>query len=64
MYRAKQTEVKTLDRNGIYALLSKGVKAGDLIVTGGFQRLENHALVEVSDQEAVGVIQPAKASKL
>ena len=64
MYRAKQTEVKTLDRNGIYALLSKGVKAGDLIVTGGFQRLENHALVEVSDQEAVGVIQPAKDSKL
>ena len=64
MYRAKQTEVKTLDRNGIYALLSKGVKAGDLIVTGGLQRLENHALVEVSDQEAVGVIQPAKDSKL
>lgn len=63
-YRAKQVEVRTKDRNGIYAQLEKGVKAGDLIVTGGFQRLSNHALVTVSDQEAVGVTQPAKNTKL
>lgn len=64
VYRARQVEVKTKDRNGVYAQLAKGVKAGDLIVTGGFQRLSNHALVLVSDQEAVGMLQPAKDSKL
>lgn len=64
VYRARQVEVKTKDRNGVYAQLGKGVKAGDLIVTGGFQRLSNHALVLVSDQEAVGMLQPAKDSKL
>ncbi|ASU16556.1 MULTISPECIES: efflux RND transporter periplasmic adaptor subunit [Actinobacillus] len=64
MYRVKQVEVKTLDRSGIYAQLAKGVKTGDLIVTGGFQRLSNNALVIVSDQEAVGVTQPAKESRL
>ena len=64
MYRVKQVEVKTLDRSGIYAQLEKGVKAGDLIVTGGFQRLSNNALVIVSEQEAVGVTQPAKESRL
>ena len=64
MYRAKQVEVRTKDRNGIYAQLSKGVKAGDVIVTGGFQRLNNHSLIIVSDQEAVGVTVPAKSSKL
>lgn len=64
MYRAKQVEVRTKDRNGIYAQLAKGVKAGDVIVTGGFQRLNNHSLIIVSDQEAVGVTVPAKSSKL
>nr|WP_314741503.1 efflux RND transporter periplasmic adaptor subunit [uncultured Haemophilus sp.] len=64
VYRARQVEVKTKDRDGIYAQLAKGVKAGDLIVTGGFQRLSNHALALVSEQEAVGVTQPAKNSKL
>ena len=64
MYRAKQVEVKTADRNGVYAQLVKGVKAGDLVVTGGFQRLSNNALVIVSEQEAVGLTQPAKESKL
>lgn len=64
VYRARQVEVKTKDRNGVYAQLAKGVKAGDLIVTGGFQRLSNHALVLVSDQDAVGMLQPAKDSKL
>ena len=64
MYRAKQVEVRTKDRNGIYAQLAKGVKAGDVMVTGGFQRLNNHSLIIVSDQEAVGVTVPAKSSKL
>lgn len=64
MYRAKQVEVKTVDRSGISAQLSSGLKAGDLIVTGGFQRLSNNALVMVSDQEAVGLTQPAKESRL
>ncbi len=64
MYRAKQMEVKTADRKGNYSQLSKGVKAGDLIVTGGLQRLSNNALVKVSDTEAVGITTPAKNSKL
>ncbi|KMK51316.1 membrane protein [[Actinobacillus] muris] len=64
MFRAKQVEVKTLDRSGIYAQLGKGVKIGDLIVTGGLQRLTNNALVSLSDQEAVGVTAPANVNKL
>lgn len=64
MYRAKQVEVKTIDRKGNYSQLAKGVKAGDLIVTGGLQRLSNNALVKLSDAEAVGVTTPAKNSKL
>lgn len=64
MYRAKQVEVKTTDRRGNYSQLSKGVKAGDLIVTGGLQRLSNNALVKLSDVEAVGVNTPAKSTKL
>ncbi|HDL1295383.1 TPA: efflux RND transporter periplasmic adaptor subunit [Mannheimia haemolytica] len=64
MYRAKQMEVKTADRKENYSQLSKGVKAGDLIVTGGLQRLSNNALVKVSDTEAVGITTPAKNSKL
>lgn len=64
MFRAKQVEVKTLDRSGIYAQLGKGVKVGDLIVTGGLQRLSNNALVSLSDQEAVGVTAPANVTKL
>ncbi|AHG73506.1 MULTISPECIES: efflux RND transporter periplasmic adaptor subunit [Mannheimia] len=64
MYRAKQAEVKTADRRGNYSQLVKGVKAGDLIVTGGLQRLSNNSLVKVSDIEAVGISTPAKNSKL
>lgn len=64
IFRAKQVEVKTLDRSGIYAQLGKGVKAGDIIVTGGLQRLTNNALVSVTDQDAVGVTAPAKVNKL
>lgn len=63
-FRVKQVEVKTLERNGIHAHLGKGVKAGDRIVTGGFQRLSNNALVSVSEQEAVGVSAPAEIKKL
>lgn len=64
IYRAKQVEVKTLDRSGNFAQLGKGVKAGDIIVTGGFQRLSNNSLVTVSDQEAVGLTAPTKESRL
>ncbi|QIW16135.1 efflux transporter periplasmic adaptor subunit [Pasteurellaceae bacterium RH1A] len=64
IYRAKQVEVKTLDRRGVYAQLGKGLKAGDLIATGGLQRLSNNALVQVTDVEPVGVTQPAKSTKL
>lgn len=64
MYRAKQVEVKTADRQANYSQLIKGVKAGDLIVTGGLQRLSNHSLVKVVDAEAVGVTTPEKNSKL
>ncbi|MDD0824954.1 efflux RND transporter periplasmic adaptor subunit [Mannheimia sp. AT1] len=64
IYRAKQVEVKTVDRRGNYSQLGKGVKAGDLIVTGGLQRLSNNALVKVSDVEAIGITTPATNSKL
>lgn len=64
MYRAKQVEVKTADRQANYSQLIKGVKAGDLTVTGGLQRLSNHSLVKVVDAEAVGVTTPEKNSKL
>lgn len=62
--RVKQVEVKTVDRQGIYAQLSSGIKVGDTIVTGGFQRLRNNALVEVSDKAGVGTTQPAKNTRL
>lgn len=62
--RVKQVEVKTADRQGIYAQLISGVKIGDTIVTGGFQRLRNNALVEISDKAGAGITQPAKTSRL
>ncbi|MDP8050889.1 efflux RND transporter periplasmic adaptor subunit [Pasteurella atlantica] len=66
MYRAKQIDVKTLDRNGNFAQLDshKGVKIGDRIVTGGFQRLSNNALVTVADQQGVGETAPDTISNL
>lgn len=64
VYRVKQVEVKTAERRGVYSHLIKGVNVGDQIVTGGMQRLRNHALVQVSAREAVGVSAPAKNSKL
>lgn len=64
IYRVKQVEVKTAERRGIYAQLSKGVKAGDIIVTGGMQRLSNNALVMISEREAVGVTAPSTNSNL
>lgn len=63
-FRVKQVEVKTLERNGIYAHLGKGIKVGDRIVTSGFQRLSNNALVSVVEQEAVGVNTPSDTKKL
>lgn len=62
--RAKQVTVKTADRRGIYAQLSSGVKTGDTIVTSGFQRLRNNALVEISDKTPAGMTQPAKSTRL
>lgn len=62
--RVKQVEVKTVDRQGIYAQLVSGIKLGDTIVTGGFQRLHNNALVEISDKEGVGTTQPSKNTRL
>lgn len=62
--RVKQVEVKTADRQGIYAQLVSGVKIGDTIVTGGFQRLRNNALVEISDKAGIGTSQPAKNTRL
>lgn len=64
LFRAKQVAVKTVDRQGIYAQLASGVKVGDTIITGGFQRLRNNALVQVSDKVGVGTTQPAKATRL
>lgn len=64
IYRVKQVEVKTAERRGIYAQLSKGIKAGDIIVTGGMQRLSNNALVMISEREAVGVTAPSINSNL
>lgn len=65
MYRAQQITVFTKDRQGIYAQL-KGdeVKIGDIIVTGGQQRLSNGSLVVVSDKEGVGTVQPAGKTNL
>ncbi|OOS00289.1 efflux transporter periplasmic adaptor subunit [Haemophilus paracuniculus] len=64
MYRVKQVEVKTADRQGIYAQLVSGVNVGDTIVTSGFQRLRNNALVQVVDKEPAGMTQPAKETRL
>ena len=64
IYRAKQIEVTTAERSGVYSHLSKGLKAGDMIVTGGLQRLKNNALIQISDVQPVGVIAPATKTKL
>lgn len=64
VYRVKRAEVTTSERNGIYAHVTKGLKPGDQIVTGGLQRLNNNSLVSISDQEPVGVIAPATKTKL
>ncbi|QGM81093.1 efflux RND transporter periplasmic adaptor subunit [Otariodibacter oris] len=64
MFRARQLEVKTVDRQGLYAQISSGVKIGDTIVTGGFQKLRNNSLVEVSDKKGAGTTQPERTSRL
>lgn len=65
VYRAKQITVFTKDRQGIYAQL-KGddIKAGDLVITGGQQRIGNGSLVFVTDKSGVGTAEPAKKSNL
>lgn len=62
--RARQVEVKTADRQGIYAQLKGGVKVGDTIVTSGFQRMRNNGLIRISDQVPAGMSQPAKETRL
>ncbi|TCJ98406.1 membrane fusion protein (multidrug efflux system) [Volucribacter psittacicida] len=65
MYRANQITVTTKDRQGIYAQLEgKDVNVGDLVVTGGQQRLSNNSLVVVSEQEGVGTQAPATKTNL
>jgi len=65
MYRAQQITVFTKDRQGIYAQLKGNeVKSGDIIVTGGQQRLSNGSLVTVADKEGVGTVQPANKTNL
>lgn len=65
VYRAHLVTVNTLDRQGIYAhLKSDSLQHGDLIVTGGQQRLSNGGLVVISDQKAVGTEKPTNDSKL
>ncbi len=64
IYRVKQVDVKTLDRNGNFAKLSQGLKVGDRIVTSGFQRLSHNVLVTVADQKGVGEEAPATIGKL
>ncbi|MGV6987921.1 efflux RND transporter periplasmic adaptor subunit [Testudinibacter sp. P80/BLE/0925] len=65
MYRAYLVTVKTLDRSGIYSHLEKGpLQFGDIIVTGGQQRLSNGSLVVVSDKAGIGTTQPAETPKL
>ncbi|MDG6895778.1 efflux RND transporter periplasmic adaptor subunit [Volucribacter amazonae] len=65
MYRASQITVTTKDRQGIYAQLEgNDVKVGDLIVTGGQQRLSNNSLVVVADKQGVGTQAPATKTNL
>lgn len=64
IFIAKQVEVKTSDRQGIYAQLKSGVKVGDKLVTGGFQRLRNNGYVTISDKPGAGTTQPAKSTRL
>lgn len=65
VYRAKQITVFTKSRQGIYSQLKGNeVKAGDMLITGGQQRLSNGSLVIVTDKEGVGTTQPASKTNL
>ncbi|MDP8079185.1 efflux RND transporter periplasmic adaptor subunit [Phocoenobacter skyensis] len=66
MYRVKQVEVKTLDRNGNFAQLAKrkNLKVNDMLVTGGFQRLSDNALVTVAEKKGVGETAPSTTGNL
>lgn len=67
LYRVKQIDVKTLDRNGNFAQLAKrdtGLQIGDMIVTGGFQRLSDNVLVTVSSNEGTGQKAPESTGNL
>jgi membrane fusion protein (multidrug efflux system) len=62
--RARQVEVKTVDRQGVYAQLKGGINVGDTIVTSGFQRMRNNGLIQISDKQPAGLNQPAKETRL
>ena len=65
LYRTKQVTVFTKDRQGIYAQLKgNDVKVGDMIVTGGMQRIGNGSLVILSDKPGVGTSAPASNTNL
>lgn len=65
LYRTKQVTVFTKDRQGIYAQLKgNDVKIGDMIVTGGMQRIGNGSLVILSDKPGVGTSAPASNTNL
>ena len=65
LYRAKQVTVFTKDRQGIYAQLKgNDIKVGDILVTGGMQRIGNGSLVILSDQQGMGSVAPASNTNL
>ena len=65
LYRAKQITVFTKDRQGIYAQLKgNDVKIGDMVITGGMQRIGNGSLVILNDNQGVGSAAPADNTNL
>lgn len=65
VFKARQVEVKTNDRQGIYAQLkNESIKVGTTLVTSGFQRLRNGAYVTIADKQPVGISKPAIETNL
>lgn len=61
LYRVYLVNVHTIDRQSIYAHIAEAkdsIKAGDMIVTGGQQRLSNGSLVVIVDKPGVGTSEP------
>lgn len=65
IYRVKQTPVNVLDRQEVFAQLTKdGLNFGDKFVVGGMQRLSNNSLVRVIEKPLVGTTKPETLSHL